>query len=101
MLRRSDRATSSLTEASRMWSLSYHSFGPRCRGVAVNLLALGLLAACSDLPTPPDTARRPALDLVVTLPTTGTIAAVNLGVLPGDVASRATFVAEDGAVYGR
>jgi len=70
------------------------------RSWRASLLALALLAACNDLPTPPGVVPRPALD-VTTVPPSGVIAAVDLGVLPGDVRSEATFVGEDGAVYGR
>jgi hypothetical protein len=74
---------------------------PRWAGAFASLLALALLASCSDPPTrPPSAASRPALDLT-TVPTSGVIAGIDLGVLPGDVTSRATFVGADGAVYGR
>jgi hypothetical protein len=66
------------------------------------MLALALLAACSDPPTrPPAAAPSVAADLAVLPPTRGSIRAVDLGVLPGDVASEATFVSEAGVVYGR
>ena len=73
---------------------------PRWAGAFASLLALALLAACSDPPTRPPSALRPALDIVLP-PTSGAIFPVDLGVLPGDVRSEATFVSADGTVYGR
>jgi hypothetical protein len=84
-----------------MWWPSFGSARPRCAGVSLGLLVASLLTACSDpLTSPPSALSRPALDLV-TLPTKGSIAAVDLGALPGDAWSEATFVGADGAVYGR
>ena len=63
------------------------------------VVALALLAAgCDRPPTEPrGDARRPRLATA----SASAILAQDLGVLPGDVRSEATYVTEDGVVYGR
>jgi hypothetical protein len=64
------------------------------------LTALAVLAACDEAPTAPAPVA-PHRDVAVA-PTSGPdLLAVDLGALPGDAGSEATYVAEDGVVYGR
>jgi hypothetical protein len=69
----------------------------RSRFVVATALALLALAACDRPPTEP-TATRPAATRFVG--PSGTIVGIDLGTLPGDTSSRATYVAADGTVYG-
>jgi hypothetical protein len=88
----------------RHWSCSYRPqlAGLVARPLALVLLPVALLAACSDPPTSsPAAAAGASRDVSPTVPYTGTVRAVDLGALPGDVAGEATFVSEGGVVYGR
>ena len=70
---------------------------PRRRVFVPAALAL-LAAACDRPPTEPAAdARRPRLATA----SIATVLAQDLGVLPGDERSEATYVTEDGVVYGR
>jgi len=58
-------------------------------------LTLAVVGGCGDPPTRPDARPRPAVASGA-----GSVVGQDLGVLPGDVASKATYVTGDGVVYG-
>jgi hypothetical protein len=61
---------------------------------------VALLAACDRTPTAPGAAPRRPLASRAASGNVAAIAAQDLGTLPGDDESEATFITEDGAVYG-